>query len=296
MKSPVTYSENVEEIDKIPAKEIIDLYRNNLQMETGEFFKDIEFVQVLQCKDSGYRFYYPATIFGDANFYEELQKKSFYYNQIHWEHLTAKKYIRQTDSVLEVGCGLGFFLKNLSDSGIQAVGLELNPKAIAVCHEKKLNAINELIEEHSNKNPEKYDVVCAFQVLEHIYDIKSFIDGCCKALKPGGKLIFAVPNNNPYFLKYDKMHTLNLPPHHSGLWNKETFNSLPEFFPVTTTGIYVEPLYNRNVFMQSYLKNTGKEKLIKFYKKIHPGITNRLLAPLRLFFQGKCIVAVYEKK
>lgn len=165
-----------------------------------------------------------------------------------------------------------------------------------MCLKKGLRVKNQLIEPFAEENNDKYDVVCSFQVLEHIYDIKNFIDGCCKALKKGGKLIFAVPNNNPYYLKYDKLNTLNLPPHHAGLWNKESFLRLVNFFPLDAAEVFVEPLYNRNILVESFLKNKKLNGLLKFYRKLHPGITNRIFLPLRYFSQGKCLLAVYTKK
>jgi SAM-dependent methyltransferase len=73
-------------------------------------------------------------------------------------------------------------------------------------------------------------VVCSFQVLEHIYDVKSFLEASLHVLKPKGKLIIGVPNNEPYFLGYDKYATLNLPPHHMGLWNKSVFEKVAPLF------------------------------------------------------------------
>jgi len=295
MKSPVTYSSNVDIIDKIPSKDIVELYKNDLNIEVGNYFKEIEFTTICQCRDTHYRYYYPDTIFGNAEFYEKLQKNDFYYTQRNWEYNGAQKYLEQNDLVLDIGCGAGIFIERLRNSNIKAAGLELNEKAIEICRQKKLNVTNELIQNHADNHPEKYDAVCAFHVLEHIYDVKSFIDACCKTLKKGGKLIFAVPNNNPYFLKYDRMHTLNLPPHHAGLWNKEAFNSLPKFFPISCSHIYVEPLYNRHSLIESYIKNKGNSKSLKLFKKIPPGLVNRLFYPLHLFVQGKSLLAVFKK-
>jgi hypothetical protein len=63
-----------------------------------------------------------------------------------------------------------------------------------------------------------------------------------KALKKGGKLIIGVPNSNPFLYKYDKYHTLNLPPHHMGLWNKFSLANLANYFPMSVDNIIVEAL------------------------------------------------------
>ena len=38
-----------------------------------------------------------------------------------------------------------------------------------------------------------YDVVILSETLEHIYDMKAALEGCWYALKPGGRLLVAVP-------------------------------------------------------------------------------------------------------
>jgi hypothetical protein len=56
------------------------------------------------------------------------------------------------------------------------------------------------------------------------------LEDSLKALKKGGKLIIGVPNNEPYFKSYDKYSTLNLPPHHMGLWNIKVFEKIAPLF------------------------------------------------------------------
>jgi SAM-dependent methyltransferase len=106
-----------------------------------------------------------------------------------------------------------------------------------------LEIFDELIEVHAQKRPAYYDVVCSFQVLEHVYDVKNFIENAIKALKPGGRLIMSVPNNEPYFLRHSKYETLNLPPHHMGLWNKEVFQNLPKLFPIALKDVIYSGSY-----------------------------------------------------
>ena len=42
--------------------------------------------------------------------------------------------------------------------------------------------------------------------------------------------MIGVPNNEPYFQGYDKYCTLNLPPHHMGLWNRKVFERTAPLF------------------------------------------------------------------
>ena len=82
------------------------------------------------------------------------------------------------------------------------------------------------------ENPlyKRFSFICSFQVLEHVYEVYGFLNSAIALLKNKGKLIIAVPNNNPYFLKHDKYHTLNLPPHHMGIWDERSLKFIGKLF------------------------------------------------------------------
>jgi 2-polyprenyl-3-methyl-5-hydroxy-6-metoxy-1,4-benzoquinol methylase len=160
----------------------------------------------------------------------------------------------KSSKVLEVGCGNGEFLDRLkTELSADILGLELNENTIEI----KNYILNETIETHSKKFPETYDIVCSFQVMEHIANIKTFIESQLVVLKRGGKLIVSVPNNDS-FIKLG-INILNMPPHHNGLWNKDSLFALQKLFPLKLTNIIYEPLqsYHTNYFIKTtvaYLK------------------------------------------
>jgi SAM-dependent methyltransferase len=225
-------------------------------------------------------------------FYQLLQQRPDYYSNWNWEHGEAVKHFPNGSAVLEIGCGTGSFLKRVQ-STCRVAGLELNKSAIAVARAEGLNVYDELIEEHAKKNPEAYDVVCAFQVFEHIYEVKPFIEAALRCLKPGGKLVFGVPNNNPYLYKYDRLHTLNLPPHHSGLWDIASLKKLPDFFAMKNVFLFVEPLYQHQYFahqLKSHL--TEKRSLLRFIPGSFLGVVTKLL---KRYIQGRNLLVGYQK-
>jgi len=79
-------------------------------------------------------------------------------------------------------------------------------------------------------------------VLEHIFHVSDFIKDCLACLKPGGILILGVPNSNPFIYRHDKFHTLNLPPHHAGLWNQNSLQKLGDVFNLSIIDISISPL------------------------------------------------------
>ena len=295
IKSPVTSNGTAELVETIPVDRIIRDYRKLLDFDVSQYFAGTNEVAIYKCRDTGFRFYYPNTIFADESFYTFLQQKDFYYSKWNWENREALKKLVPGGKILEVGCGTGSFIHRLKEKGFDCIGLELNKSAVEVCRQKGLVVYNELLDTHSKLHAEKYDAVCAFQVLEHVYDVHSFLNESLQCLKPGGRLIIAVPNNNPYFYKYDKYHTLNLPPHHSGLWNKESLRRLTGFFPMTVCKLKAEPLNNRDYFLSVYMEHLKMGSLYRGIRKIGPGIINRLSWPLKFFIQGKCVLVIFVK-
>lgn len=252
--SPVTKKNTTELFADFQRADIIELYREQLNIDVTRFFKDQPVFHLYICKETGYKFYYPQGLDGDGKFYEALQNQlgQGYYHKWKFENQLAFDEIQADDKVLDIGCGVGNFLTKASEKTKDVYGLELNEKAVNVCLGKGLKVYRELIQEHAIKNEGFYDVVCMFQVLEHIYDVKEFMDASLKVLKKGGKLIIGVPNNEPYFLGYDKYCTLNLPPHHIGLWNKKVFEKFSTLFNLMILKIEYDT--KGRIFTEAYLR------------------------------------------
>ncbi len=251
--SPITQKSSTVKTDTYSNTDITALYQQQLGMDVSKFLPGDGNFSLYQCTDTGYRFYYPKGMDGDGNFYAALQQKlaDGYYHDWKFEYQLAYDTVKAGDKVLDIGCGVGNFLSRAADKAGEVCGLELNADAAAAGRKKGLIIYDELIGDHAAKKEGYYDVVCMFQVLEHIYDIKTFLDDSIKALKKGGKLVIGVPNNEPYFLGYDKYCTLNLPPHHMGLWNRKVFERLAPLFNLSIDKVIYD--VKGNVKTHAYL-------------------------------------------
>lgn len=281
-KSPITNGK-VKIVQKIPVSLILGNIKKQYGYDMSESFKGITEISVLECEEIGYRFYYPFPEIDEEQFYNKTGRQEAYYPQSRWEFSIALEFMRPNDNILEIGSGYGGFLDILSNKGFSSYqGIELNQKAIEVIRNKGYKITDSLIQNFSQYHNEEFDIVCMFQVLEHINDVDSFIRNCLKVLKKNGKLIIAVPNNDAFVMQYDYLSSAgNLPPHHIGLWREESLKKI---------GIYY------GLKLISVEKETLPSSLLGYYytlkmKKILGNFANLIVFPTRwlikLFFKGK---------
>ena len=299
VKSPLTNSFNIALEREIDCDIIIKIYKQVYKIDVTRFFKGLKKVKIFKCSDTGYRFYYPFHISGDSEFYEVLQQLSWYYMGWKWEHEVAKNLIQDGDKVLEIGCGHGAFLKRISDEHkIECVGLELNRSAILSGKQKGLKILNEKIENYALQNSQTYDIVFAFQIVEHIADIKRFLGASVDALKSSGKLVISVPNNDS-FIRYANISVLNMPPHHMGLWNSDSLARLQNFFPLQLLEVHFEPLQPQhyNFYVSVQLSRILSRLIIvnKIINKLVNPFASILIRPFSTKIIGHTILAIYKK-
>ena len=296
--SPVTHTENVKLIENLDIEDIKKAYENIGVKNIGRFFSNISHVSIFECLDTHYRFYYPFSICGDEEFYAYLFKQRNYYAAWRWEHRIAFDQIKPDKAVLEIGCGTGNFLKKIKDEkNVDCFGLEFNQLAIKEANKRGLKVYNQTIQEFSQYNKRKFDIVCFFQVLEHVWDVKSFLENAIECLKINGLLILGVPNNNPYLFQNDKFHALNLPPHHAGLWNRNSLEKLGKYFNIKLQGLSIEPLFEVDYFWKVKMAHWKENNSLSYYLgKMMPKPLCRIRNLItRLISNGRNLLAIYSK-
>ncbi len=98
-------------------------------------------------------------------------------------------------SVLDVGTGYGFFLDTLKKKwAINGVGVELSTQEAEYAKNTLgLNIYNQPLVQ-SDITPKEFDLVCSFEVIEHIANPIAFIKELKTFLAPNGKLIIGTDN------------------------------------------------------------------------------------------------------
>jgi SAM-dependent methyltransferase len=100
---------------------------------------------------------------------------------------------KKSGKLLDVGAGTGYFAKYMQDHGWEVIALEPDETARKVASEK-LGLPLQPIESLSVQKPGSFDVITLWHVLEHVHDIKGYMNHFHSLLKTGGILLIAVPN------------------------------------------------------------------------------------------------------
>ncbi|WFU40867.1 bifunctional 2-polyprenyl-6-hydroxyphenol methylase/3-demethylubiquinol 3-O-methyltransferase UbiG [Bradyrhizobium sp. CB82] len=102
--------------------------------------------------------------------------------------------------VLDIGCGAGLLCEPLSRLGAQVIGIDPSASNIAAA---KLHAgrghlsIDYRCTTVEEVDPrERFDIVLAMEVVEHVTDVSVFLSRCAAMLKPNGLMVVSTLNRN----------------------------------------------------------------------------------------------------
>lgn len=151
--------------------------------------------------------------------------------------LPAPRIGNRATRVLDVGCGNGAISGRLEASDYDVTGIDLSEKGIdqarqahprsrfevAAADDRLLNVLG----------VEPFDVIVSTEVIEHLYDPRSFAQGCLKALNPGGLFVCSTPYHG--YLKNLALSVANKWDFHANplwdgghikLWSRKTLYAL----------------------------------------------------------------------
>jgi 2-polyprenyl-6-hydroxyphenyl methylase/3-demethylubiquinone-9 3-methyltransferase len=104
--------------------------------------------------------------------------------------------------LLDIGCGGGLLTEPMARLGAEAIGADPSRVNIEVArlHAEQCGlAIDyrETTAEALATSAERFDVVLAMEVIEHVPDIDAFLAACADLVRPGGLLFVATINRTP---------------------------------------------------------------------------------------------------
>ncbi|WP_061023290.1 bifunctional 2-polyprenyl-6-hydroxyphenol methylase/3-demethylubiquinol 3-O-methyltransferase UbiG [Bradyrhizobium sp. CCH5-F6] len=102
--------------------------------------------------------------------------------------------------LLDIGCGAGLLCEPLSRLGAQVIGIDPSSSNIAAAKlhaDKSHLAIDYRCTTVEEIDPrERFDIVLAMEVVEHVTDVGVFLKRCASMLKPNGLMVVSTLNRN----------------------------------------------------------------------------------------------------
>lgn len=230
---------------------------------------------------------------------EELEKHYQGYGRNDYlSPITIKRYqelldelepYRKTNNLIDVGCGIGYFLEEAKKRGWNVYGTEYTDEAVKICEVKGISMKKGML------NPENYqegmfDVITSFEVIEHINNPLEELHNFNKLLRKGGLVYITTPNFNSllrYRLKAD--YNVICYPEHLSYYTPSTLKKVFaksgfKKIKVLTTGISLTRLKTSSgKSSQAFISESSDDEMIrsqvesKWYLQLAKNAVNNLL-------------------
>lgn len=222
-------------VQYVSAELLTDLWRYEFRVDVRPSFKGATRFGLWE-SFTGLRFFDPM-LEGDAGFYTQLYDRMKLHHHPHVNYLRAEcilaaEHVGPGDRVLDVGCGFGAFRHAVPHASY----LGLDPHFSG--HESW--ARTESLADHLDRNAGGYDVVTAFQVLEHVDRPVAMVADMARAVRPGGTVIIGVPHVPSAHTRVPNL-LINALPHHLTWWTEAALEALAERLGLVESTVRVSP-------------------------------------------------------
>jgi SAM-dependent methyltransferase len=154
--------------------------------------------------------------------------------------------------ILDVGCGIGTYVKRFREFSTHVYGIDVSVKRLA---ESTMPNLLAAAGERLPFGDQTFDVIVFNEVIEHVADDRLAIEDSMRVLRPGGHIVIYAPNR---------------------------------LYPFETHGIYLGDRYKfGNIPLVNYLPNRFRNKLVPHARAYRARDMRRLIAglPLRVVVQ-----------
>ena len=239
----------------------------------------------LRCDDCQFCFASP-NISGDSLLYKLVYQGDGAYQAWKWEFQNT--YLKLQDlgtpgvvkdlKLLEIGAGNGAFVRKIAGGLLprqNIVCLEYSNSGLESIRKQGIQCLSLDVRELDLMEFERhFDVVCMFQVLEHMDRLDALFERLTRLTGEKASLFIAVPNSAQR--EYFDLHGVieDTPPMHIGRWNRRAFEIIGARHGWKVTGHETEP--------QTFFSKTHRFLMMSFVKsKVAVLLTQVRSRPLR---------------
>ena len=171
----------------------------------GESRSDVVFeefdIDILGCQTSGHVFSsYQADQYHNGYFGEEVASEDqFWWDQAHekmYDDFCDRFMVGKSGELLDVGCGLGYFVRRISSfPNWEVVGYEISKAAVEFAQDKLgLENVLHGRAEEADFPERNFDIITMWDVIEHIPNPDPMLSHLSSLLKDDGFLFLHTPN------------------------------------------------------------------------------------------------------
>ena len=234
---------------------------------------------------------------------EDLQAILDRLEQEHWWYQARRTIVgtllddlqlHDTSSIASIGCGNGTELQFLQTKG-HVTGLDIDLTVVAHCRAKGFEVIQaDLL---NNSLDEKFDVVIAMDIIEHIKDDQKAIQALYKLVNSGGSLIITVPAFPFLWTELDELTDF---PHH----RRYTRLTLKKLLKNPGMSVTLCSYYNFFLFplvLLTKILKTSADKQLQLPYRFFNSLFYHIFATERFFLRwgnfpwGGSLIAVIKK-
>lgn len=253
--------------DKIRKREVLNKYLRLVEKDTKKIFDFKSFVYItcpacgsksstseflkngfkyVSCKKCFTLFVNPRPSFKDIErFYSYSKSTCFWVNKFFKPVAEIRRkeifkpraeyiaeIIRRKNRLIvgDIGAGFGIFLEELRNilPSNQYIAIEPSYEMATICSNKHLLVRQKCLEDIAT-NEMRFDVLTAFELIEHLYDPRKFFKKVHSLLKPNGYFFMTTLNVEGFDVAFlwDKSKSV-MPPHHLNFLNPRSIKYLLE--------------------------------------------------------------------
>jgi 2-polyprenyl-3-methyl-5-hydroxy-6-metoxy-1,4-benzoquinol methylase len=193
---------------------------------------------------------------------EIVRKEKIFKPRIKMVNEILKEYgVADCNTMLEVGCGYGWFLELAKESKLanHFIAVEPSPKFCEACKRiPGIEVVQKTIEKYkSNINA---DLIVNFELISQLFDPSSFLKSCYERLTSNGMLIFSTTNGLALDIEMLREKHDLISPHILNLFNPESITVLLKSVGFRNIKIMTPGLYDISNIIEKSKSNSIADK------------------------------------